>query len=124
MDTPDRTPQTVAVLETNLDDQSPETFELLMERCFAAGALDVFFTPIQMKKNRPATLVTVLCPTDRAELLADVLFRETGTFGIRIREQARLTLERSWQTVGTLLGGYPGQGRAAAGRHHNRRAGV
>lgn len=100
----DRTPQTVAVLETNLDDQNPEGFDLLMERAFAAGALDVFFAPIQMKKNRPATLVTVLCPIDRANILADVLFQETGTFGIRVREQKRLTLERSWLTVTTEYG--------------------
>ena len=100
----DRTPQTIAVLETNVDDQNPAGFDLLMERAFAAGALDVFFTPIQMKKNRPATLVTVLCPTDKIEVLAGVLFRESGTFGIRIREQKRLTLERSWQTVTTEYG--------------------
>ena len=103
-ETADPTPQTVTVIETNLDDQSPESFELLMERCFAAGALDVFYTPIQMKKSRPATLVTVLCSTDKTERLADVLFRETGTFGIRTREQPRLTLERSWQTVSTPYG--------------------
>ena len=100
----DRTPQTVAVLETNLDDQNPEGFDLLMERAFAAGALDVFFTPIQMKKNRPATLLTLLCPPDKADALAGALFRETGTFGIRVREQRRYTLERSWRTVPTEFG--------------------
>ncbi len=100
----DKTPQTIAVLETNLDDQNPEGFELFMERAFAAGALDVFFAPIQMKKNRPATLVTVICSTDKIETLAEVLFRETGTFGIRIREQRRLTLVRSWRSVTTEFG--------------------
>ena len=100
----DKTPQTVAVLETNLDDQNPEGFDLLMERAFAAGALDVFFTPIQMKKNRPATLLTVLCPPDKADALAALLFRETGTFGIRAREQRRYTLDRSWRTVTTEFG--------------------
>lgn len=103
-DVPDRTPQTVAVLETNLDDQNPEGFDLLMERAFAAGALDVFFTPIQMKKNRPATLLTLLCPPDKADALAALLFRETGTFGIRAREQRRYTLARSWRTVETEFG--------------------
>lgn len=98
------TPQTVAVLETNLDDQNPEGFDLLMERAFAAGALDVFFAPIQMKKNRPATLLSVLCPPDRADALAALLFRETGTFGIRAREQRRYTLARSWRTVATEFG--------------------
>ena len=100
----DSTPQTIAVLETNLDDQSPEGFDLLMERAFAAGAVDVFFAAIQMKKNRPATLVTVLCPPDRADALAETLFRETGTFGIRVREQRRYTLERTWRTVTTEFG--------------------
>ncbi len=100
----DRTPQTVAVLETNLDDQSPEGFGLLMERAFAAGALDVFFAPIQMKKNRPATLATILCPPDRADALAELLFRETGTFGVRVREQRRYTLDRSWRTARTEFG--------------------
>ena len=100
----DKTPQTISVLETNLDDQNPEGFDLLMERAFAAGALDVFFAPIQMKKNRPAALVTMLCPADKTETLAGVLFRETGTFGVRIREQHRLTLARSWRTVETEYG--------------------
>ncbi len=100
----DKTPQTIRVLETNLDDQNPEGFELLMERLFAAGALDVFFVPIQMKKNRPAILVTVLCPLEKTEELASILFREGGTFGIRIREQKRLTLTRSWETVTTEYG--------------------
>ncbi len=103
-DSPDRTPQTIAVLETNIDDQNPEGFDLLMERLFDAGALDVFFTPIQMKKNRPATLVTTLCPADKSEDLAGVLFRESGTFGIRLREQPRLTLTRTWETVPTEYG--------------------
>ena len=100
----DNTPQIISVLETNLDDQNPEGFDLLMERAFASGALDVFFTPIQMKKNRPATLLTVLCPTDKADALAELLFRETGTFGARVREQRRHTLTRSWRTVPTAFG--------------------
>lgn len=110
----DETPQTVTVLETNLDDQSPETFDLLMERCFGAGALDVFFTPVHMKKNRPATLVTVLCAPDNADRMADILFRETGTFGIRLREQRRVTLERDWHEVETTYG----RVRVKAGRRH------
>ncbi|BDI29760.1 UPF0272 protein [Capsulimonas corticalis] len=100
----DATPQTVAVLEANLDDQSPEAFDLLMERCFAAGALDVFFTPIQMKKNRPATLLTVLCPADLSETLAAVIFRESSTFGVRHRTQERYTLARTWRTANTPYG--------------------
>jgi hypothetical protein len=106
--------QTVTVLETNLDDENPEAFELLMERALAAGALDIFFTPTQMKKNRPGTLVTVLCDPDAAERLADVIFRETGTFGIRAREQKRYTLARSWETVTTPYGDI----RLKIGRRH------
>ena len=102
--TVDATPRTIAVLETNLDDQSPESFDLLMERCFAAGALDVFFTPVQMKKNRPATLLTVLCPVDAADALASVIFRESGTFGIRRQTQERYTLDRTWRTAATPYG--------------------
>jgi len=104
VDGEDETPQTVSILETNLDDQNPEGFDLLMERAFAAGALDVFFTPIGMKKNRPAMLLSVLCPPSQADALAALLFRETGTFGIRVREQRRYTLARSWRTVETEFG--------------------
>jgi uncharacterized protein (TIGR00299 family) protein len=96
--------QTITILETNLDDQNPETFELLMDRCFEAGAMDVFFAPIQMKKNRPATLLTVLCETAMADTVAGVIFRESGTFGIRRREQARYTLDREWRTIETKYG--------------------
>ncbi len=100
----DATPQVVSILETNLDDASPETYDLLMERAFAAGALDVFFTPIQMKKNRPAHLVTLLGPPEQEEILAHLLMRETGTFGVRVREQRRYTLQRSWETAKTPYG--------------------
>ena len=103
-DETDRTPETISILETNLDDQSPETFELLLTRAFALGAVDVFFTAISMKKSRPATLLTVLCPIDRTEKMLSLIFTETGSFGIRIREQRRATLARSWRTVGTAYG--------------------
>lgn len=101
---PDSTLRTVAILETSLDDQNPEIFEVLMTRVFAAGALDIYFTPIQMKKNRPGTLVTVICAPESAERLAEIVFRETGTFGIRVREQKRLTLERTRALVETPYG--------------------
>ena len=97
-------PQTVAVLETNIDDLSPEFYEILMERLFTAGAVDVFLSPIQMKKQRPATLLTVLAPLDRAEACAGVLFAETSTFGIRHTTMQRMTLERRWVTAETVYG--------------------
>ncbi len=97
-------PQTVVVMETNLDDFSPEFYEVLMERLFAQGAVDVFLTPIQMKKSRPATLLTVLAPPDRTKDLAQTLFAESSTFGIRYTTMNRLTLERRWETVTTEYG--------------------
>ena len=98
------TPNTLTVLETNLDDFSPELYEVVMERLFAAGAVDVFLTNIQMKKNRPATLLTVLAAEDKRDELAAVLFAETSTFGIRHTTMQRFTLERRWETVETPYG--------------------
>ncbi len=100
----DPTPKTICVLETNIDDLSPEMFELTMERLFEAGALDVFLTPIQMKKNRPGHIMTVLCSVETQSKIAQVVMRETGTFGVRTREQKRYTLTRSWQSVETPFG--------------------
>lgn len=100
----DDTPKMVAVLETNIDDQSPEMFELVMTRAFEGGALDVFLSPIQMKKHRAAHILTILCPVDLADRMADLIFRETGTFGMRVREQRRYTLQRSWVPVDTPYG--------------------
>jgi uncharacterized protein (TIGR00299 family) protein len=96
--------QRVCVIETNLDDERPETLGYLMERCLAAGAWDIFFTPITMKKSRPGVMVTVLCPPDLVDATAAILFRETGTFGLRVREQDRLILLREWRTVATPYG--------------------
>jgi len=98
------TPQTVAVLETNLDDFSPELYEPLMERLFAAGALDVYLTPVHMKKGRPATLLTVLGPPEKRETLAEIIFTETTTFGIRHTLMERYVLARRWESVETPYG--------------------
>lgn len=100
----DQTPATIIALETNLDDLSPELYEVIMERLFEAGAVDVFLAPIQMKKNRPATLLTTLAPPEKLEALAAVIFAETSTFGIRYTTLQRLTLERRWETVTTAYG--------------------
>jgi uncharacterized protein (TIGR00299 family) protein len=77
------------LIETNIDDMSPELFGYVQERLFEAGAADVWFAPIQMKKNRPATLLSVLCPHEREEAVVAVLLRETSTLGVRISEVAR-----------------------------------
>jgi hypothetical protein len=94
----------LVALETNLDDMNPEFFDYLMDRLFAAGALDVFYTAILMKKSRPATLVTVLTEVASASALREVIFRETTTLGVRAYEVSRLCLEREWREVNTEFG--------------------
>jgi uncharacterized protein (DUF111 family) len=96
--------QRLVMLETNLDDMNPEFFDYLMDSLFAAGALDVFYTSVLMKKSRPATLVTVLTDTAKANALREVIFRETTTLGIRSYEVTRLCLEREWHEVETEFG--------------------
>ena len=96
--------QRLTLLETNLDDMNPELFEHLMERLLAAGALDVFYTPIVMKKSRPATLVSVLAEPDKVDALSAVLFRETTTLGLRVKEVGRRCLERRWTEADTPFG--------------------
>ena len=94
----------VTRLETNLDDLSPEIAGDVMGRLFAAGALDVYFTPVQMKKNRPGVQLTALCEEALAEALADIIFKETSAFGLRMEQIARLKLERRFVTVTTQFG--------------------
>ncbi|HXH10235.1 MAG TPA: nickel pincer cofactor biosynthesis protein LarC [Alphaproteobacteria bacterium] len=94
----------ITVLEANLDDMNPEWFEYAQEQLFAQGALDVFYTPIFMKKNRPATKLTVLCESGKVDVLADVLFRDTSTFGVRTYEVRRQKLQRFSQAVDTRYG--------------------
>ena len=95
---------TVTVLEANLDDLSPQVFGYVMEKLFEAGALDVFGTPVQMKKNRPGTLLTVLAKPADADNLANIIFAETTSLGVRRREECRQVLAREWQTVSTRFG--------------------
>ncbi|MGH9804642.1 MAG: nickel pincer cofactor biosynthesis protein LarC [Candidatus Acidiferrales bacterium] len=94
----------VIVLEANLDDMSPEVGGFVLEQAMAAGALDVFYTPVQMKKNRPGLLLTVLCPPERAEALTRLLFEQTTTLGVRSYRAERRVLERAVETVETRLG--------------------
>ena len=96
--------QRVVVLESEIDDMNPQIFGVLMDRLYAAGALDVFYAPIQMKKNRPGTLVSVVALPEHREALSEVLFRETTTLGVRFREMDRERLEREELTVDTPLG--------------------
>ena len=94
----------VSVIEANLDDMSPQLYGYLVERALAAGALDVTCSSIQMKKNRPGLEVSILCPPERSEALAQLLFDETTTIGLRIYEARRKVLDRELVTVETRYG--------------------
>ena len=94
----------VTVLTTNVDNMSGELLGGLMERLFAAGALDVSYTPMQMKKNRPATMIMVVCPLEKGNELAYILLRETTTLGVRIQQVQRLKAQRTPQEIDTPLG--------------------
>jgi uncharacterized protein (DUF111 family) len=92
------------LLETNIDDMNPELFPYVQERLFAAGAADVWFVPIQMKKNRPGTLLSVLCPREREDALVRLLLRETSTLGVRVSEVRRHEAQRESLTFESSLG--------------------
>jgi pyridinium-3,5-bisthiocarboxylic acid mononucleotide nickel chelatase len=96
--------ETISILEANLDDLNPQVFGYVMDRLLEAGALDVFGTPIQMKKNRPGTLLTVLAKPEDADKLAQIMFAETTTLGVRRREEKRQVLARKWANVSTRFG--------------------
>ena len=92
------------MLETNVDDSTPELLGAAMERLLGLGALDVYFTPIQMKKNRPGTLVTIICPEPKLDDVTTVVFRETTTIGFRYLPMGRIELSRRVETVKTRFG--------------------
>ncbi|HEX5483674.1 MAG TPA: nickel pincer cofactor biosynthesis protein LarC [Terriglobia bacterium] len=94
----------VSVIRANIDDMNPQLFGYLAERAFAAGALDVTSSPVQMKKNRPGLEVTVLCAPEKTGALAQVLFEETTTLGVRIHEARRQVLQRETVEVETRYG--------------------
>ena len=94
----------VVEIACEIDDMNPQLFGPLMDRLLAAGALDVYYAPVQMKKNRPGTLVTVLSPPERREALTAILFTDTTTIGVRYQEMTRECLDRELITVQTRLG--------------------
>jgi hypothetical protein len=94
----------IAVLETNLDDISGEVLGAFVETALAAGALDVFHTPIQMKKNRPGVLLTVLCAETDADKFSEMILAETSAFGVRRTLAERRKLQREFVTVKTKFG--------------------
>ena len=94
----------ITVLEANIDDLNPQVFGYVMDRLLEEGALDAFGMPVQMKKNRPGMLLTVLCRTGDVAKLTHLIFTETTTLGVRQREEKRQALARKWVTVTTRWG--------------------
>ncbi len=97
-------PHTVVVLECEIDDMNPQIFGPLMDALYAAGALEVFYSSVQMKKNRPGTLMTIVARPEHREKLTDIVFRESTTIGVRYQEMSRDCLDREMVTVATAVG--------------------
>jgi uncharacterized protein (TIGR00299 family) protein len=94
----------ITIIEANLDDMNPQIYGYFLEKALASGALDVFTTPVQMKKNRPGTLLTVLCQPADAQTLMTLIFAETTTFGVRTHAAQRRVLPREFVKVNTSYG--------------------
>jgi uncharacterized protein (TIGR00299 family) protein len=94
----------VTLIECEIDDMNPQIFSVVMDRLYAAGALEVFYVPVQMKKNRPGVLLTVVSAPEQRSTLADVIFRETTTIGVRYLEVERECLQRELVAVHTPIG--------------------
>lgn len=94
----------ISQIETNLDDLAPELAGAAMQKILQAGALDVFFTPAQMKKNRPGFVLTALCTEDKTEEIARIILSETSAFGVRIHRTRRLKLRREFREIETPYG--------------------
>ncbi len=108
------------LLECNIDDMNPEFGPYVIEQLLCAGAKDAWLTPIIMKGGRAATLLSALCEQEQKEQLAEVIFAETTTLGIRVVKTERLELKRSFETAETSLGSIPVKiGKDTAGRVYN-----
>ena len=94
----------LVLLETNIDDSSPQVLGFVMERALELGANDCWFTPIQMKKNRPATMISILCDREQKGRMLELLYTETSTLGVRVRNVEREILEREIVSVNTRYG--------------------
>src|SRR4029077_19306200 len=94
----------VVVIECEIDDMNPQLFGVAMDRLYAAGALEVFYVSVQMKKNRPGTLLTVVGPPNLRSTLSEIIFKETTTIGVRYAELDRECLRREHVTVKTAVG--------------------
>jgi len=96
--------ETVRVIEAAIDDMNPEIYSYLIEKLIRDGALDAFATPVIMKKGRPANLLTVTCREERLEAVLQIIFLETTSLGVRIREEKRRVLRRTLAEVETTWG--------------------
>jgi pyridinium-3,5-bisthiocarboxylic acid mononucleotide nickel chelatase len=94
----------VTVIESNIDNMSGELLGDLMEKLLGAGALDVSFTPIQMKKNRPAVMLTLICAVEEGDRLAQMVLREANTLGVRVQQTQRLKAQRAQERIDTAIG--------------------
>ncbi len=94
----------VSLIQTNIDDMNPEFYEHIIDRLFDEGALDVFLTPIQMKKTRPATMLSVITDEEKTEKMLEAIFDETTTLGVRISKIKRRKLNREKQKISTKYG--------------------
>ena len=99
--------ESIVQVETTIDDMSPQLYEPLMERLFEAGAVDVFLTPVVMKRSRPGVVLTALCPPDRLPEVSRALFEESSTIGVRYAERRRAILPRENVTLPTAYGRLP-----------------
>lgn len=98
------TGQKITIIETNIDDMTPQVYEYVMDKLFEAGALDVFLTQVIMKKSRPGVILTVLCNENKREDLIKIILKETTSIGVRFYEAGRRTLEREVKTIETEFG--------------------
>jgi pyridinium-3,5-bisthiocarboxylic acid mononucleotide nickel chelatase len=98
------TDETVTIIETNIDDMNPQVYSFVMDRAWALGGLDVFLTAVQMKKDRPGVLLTVLCKPETADAMIDMLLAETTTLGVRYYQTRRRILARTIEMVETEYG--------------------
>ncbi len=92
------------IIETNIDDMNPEIYGYLVEKLYERGALDVFFTHIQMKKNRPGNKISVICNNNDVESIANILFKESSTFGVRFYDTKRIKLSIEERNINTKYG--------------------
>lgn len=109
-------PPAMVVIETNIDDMNPQLFAAVQASLFSAGALDVYLTPIFMKKNRPASMLSVICRKQDEPALAGIILRQTTTFGVRVHPIWRYEAERQMIEVSTPFGSLPAKVKLLEGK--------